>query len=183
MQFLFIYKYPSYRLCIQSHVQSHGFYTSKVWQRILYKLLRNKNNCLGAVYMGGGTGCLPGRDVCRDGTFAETEHLPGQDVCRDGTFAGTGRFLSRVYPVSTWDDFTQENLQSQHFSFRQNGTECLYDKNYPALAGIPLCRTGRKMSWLNSFHINGTEHIRDIYMHGEIPFNVPSWQTSRPPPT
>ena len=21
---------------------------------------------------------------------------------------------------------------------------------------------------------------RDIYMHGDIPFNVPSWQTSRP---
>ena len=45
--------------------------------------------------MGGGTGRLPGRDVCRDGTFAGTGHLPGRDVCRDGTFAGTGRLPGR----------------------------------------------------------------------------------------
>ena len=35
--------------------------------------------------MGGGTGHLPGRDVCRDGMFAGTGHLPGQNVSRDGT--------------------------------------------------------------------------------------------------
>ena len=53
-----------------------------------------------AVYMDGGTGRLPGRDVCRDGTFA-----------------GTGRFSSWVYMrmfLATWDDFTRDNLQSQH---------------------------------------------------------------------
>ena len=33
---------------------------------------------------------------------------------QDGTFAGTGRF------------------SSQHNIVRQSGTECLYDKNYPA---------------------------------------------------
>ena len=27
-------------------------------------------------------------------------------------------------------------------SSRQSGTECLYDKNFPALAGIPVERTG-----------------------------------------
>ena len=53
------------------------------------------NVYLGAVYMGGGTGRLPGRDV----------FYPGFKNClygrRDGMFAGTGRF-------------TRYNLQSQH---------------------------------------------------------------------
>ena len=46
-----------------------------------------------AVYMDGGTGRLPGRDVCRDGTF----FIPGLHE-----------------NVSTRDDFTRDNLQSQH---------------------------------------------------------------------
>ena len=38
--------------------------------------------------MGGGTGRLPGRGVCRDEAFAGTGRLPGRDVCLDGVFAG-----------------------------------------------------------------------------------------------
>ena len=61
-----------------------------------------------------------------------------------------------------------------------------YDKNCPALAGSlnpagsRFAGTWRKTSRQNSFHINGTGQMRDIYMHGEVPFNVPSCQTSRP---
>ena len=40
--------------------------------------------------------------------------------------------------------------------------------------GSRFAGTGRKTSRQNSFHINGTGQIRDIYMHGEIPFNVPA---------
>ena len=36
--------------------------------------------------MGGGTGHLPGRDVCRDGMFAGTGHLPGWDLLGDHCF-------------------------------------------------------------------------------------------------
>ena len=43
--------------------------------------------------MGGGTGRLPGRDVCRDGTL----FIPGLHE-----------------NVFTRDDFTWDNLQSQH---------------------------------------------------------------------
>ena len=46
---------------------------------------------LRTVHMGGGTGRLPGRDVCRDRTIAGAGRLPGQEVCRDGTFVGAGR--------------------------------------------------------------------------------------------
>ena len=42
---------------------------------------------------------------------------------------GTGHFLPQVYMnVSTWDDFTRDNLQNQHNIVWQSGTECLYDK-------------------------------------------------------
>ena len=33
---------------------------------------------------------MPGRDVCRAGTFAGAGRLLGRNVCRGGTFAGTG---------------------------------------------------------------------------------------------
>ena len=45
--------------------------------------------------------------------------------------------------------------------------------------GSRFARTGRKTSRKKSFHINGMRQIGYIYMHGEIPFNVPFWQTSR----
>ena len=58
----------------------------------------------GAVYMGGGTARLPERDV----------FYPGFKNClygrRDGTF-----FIPGLHEnVSTRDDFTRDNLQSQH---------------------------------------------------------------------
>ena len=69
----------------------------------------------------------------------------GWDVCRDETF-----FIPGLHEnVSTWDDFTRDNLhnivsanQASIISSRQSGTECLHDKNCPALAGIPVERTG-----------------------------------------
>ena len=43
-------------------------------QREAGRARKKRKSCfLGAVYMGGGTGRLPGRDVCRDGTF----YIPG----------------------------------------------------------------------------------------------------------
>ena len=44
---------------------------------------------LGPVYMRGGTGCLPGRDVYRDGAFT-----------------GTGRLSSRIYTDELFVDGT-----------------------------------------------------------------------------
>ena len=67
--------------------------------------------------MGGGTGCLPGRDPFNAGLHEN---------------------------VSTRDDFTQNNLQSQHniVPAKRDTPSRLYDKNCPALAGIPVERTG-----------------------------------------
>ena len=62
--------------------------------------------------MDGGTGRLPGRDVCRDGTFfilglhenVSTWDDFTRDVCRDGMF-----FIPGLHEnVSTWDDFTRD---------------------------------------------------------------------------
>ena len=58
--------------------------------------------------MGGGTGCLPIPEVFYPGI---KNSLYGR---RDGTFADTGRFLSRLENVSTRDNFTLDNLQSQY---------------------------------------------------------------------
>ena len=91
-----------------------------------------------------------GRDVCRDRTFARTGRLLGRDVCRDGTFAGTGRLLGRAYMrmyVSTRDDFTRDNLQSQHNIARQSATECVCDKNCPAFTVIHVERTEIPLYW------------------------------------
>ena len=73
---------------------------------------------------------------------------------RDGTLFTPGLHEN----VSTWDD-----LQNQHNIVRQSGTECLYDKE-----------AGTKNVLAKFFlHINETGQIRDKYMHGEIPFNLP----------
>ena len=61
-------------------------------------------------------------------------------------FARTGRFSSRVHirmflpGTISPGTICKVNI----ISFRKSGTECLYDKNCPALAGIPLCRDGTK---------------------------------------
>ena len=104
-------------------------------------------------------------------------------------FARTGRFSSWVYMRM----FLPETISPgtickvSIISSRQSGTECLYDKNFPALAGnpvertgIPLCRDGTKNVPAKFFPYKRNGTITDIYMHGEIPFNFPSWQTSRP---
>ena len=112
---------------------------------------------LGAVYMGGGTGRLrPGRDV----------FYPGFKNClcgrRDGMFAGTGRFSSRVYMRMFLPGAISPGTicKVSIISSRQSGTECLYDKNCPALAGIlverigiPLGRDGTKNVPANIFSI------------------------------
>ena len=133
---------------------------------------------LKTVYMGGGTGCLPGRDV----------FYPGFKNClyagrRDGMFAGTGRFSSRVYMRMFLPGTISPRTicKASIISSRQSGTEYLYDKNCSALAGIPVERTGIPLCR------DGTKNFpakffpyKYIYMHGEIPFNVPSRKTSRP---
>ena len=88
--------------------------------------------------MGGGTGRLPGRDVSYP-VFKNC--LYGR---RDGMFAGTGRFSSRVYMKMFLPGTISPGTicKVNIISSRQSGTECLYDKNCPALAGIPVERTG-----------------------------------------
>ena len=73
-----------------------------------------------------------------------TGRLPGRDVCRDGTFAGTGRFSSRVYMRMFLPGTISPGTicKVSIISSRQSGTECLYDKNCPALAGTSVERTG-----------------------------------------
>ena len=57
---------------------------------------------------------------------------------RDGTF------LSRVYKrmFLPWTISPGTICKVSIISSRRSGTECLYDKNCPALAGIPVERTG-----------------------------------------
>ena len=66
--------------------------------------------------MGGGTGRLPGRDVCRDGTFFIPALKTVYHGRRDGMFAGVGRFSSRVYMrmFLAGTISPRHNLQSQH---------------------------------------------------------------------
>ena len=128
--------------------------------------------------MGGGTGCFLSR-------------LLKLFIWEAGrVFPGTDRFSSRVYmrmflpgTISPGTIFKASIISS-----RQSGTECSYDKNCPALAGIPvertgipLCRDGTKnvLGKFFPYKRNGTNK-RCIYMHGEIPFNLPSRQTPRP---
>ena len=70
-------------------------------------------------------------------------------------FAGTGRdgtgregtfFIPGLHEnVSIRDDFTRRTLcKLSIISPRQSGTECLHDKNCPALAGISVCQDGTK---------------------------------------
>ena len=49
------------------------------------------------ICMVGGTGRLPGQDVCRDWTFAGAGRLPGLDVCRDGRLPGWDVCLDRTF--------------------------------------------------------------------------------------
>ena len=87
---------------------------------------------------------------------------------RGGTFAGTGRFSSRVYmrmflpgTISPGD-----NLQSQRSVYM--------------IKIVPLCRHGTKNVTAKFFPYTWEwEQIRDIYTHGEIPFNL-CRLTSRP---
>ena len=53
---------------------------------------------------------------------------------REGTFFNPGLHEN----VSNRDDFPLDNLQTHIILSRQSGTECLYDKNCPALARIPV---------------------------------------------
>ena len=101
-------------------------------------------------------------------------------------FAVTGRFSSRVYMRI----FLPRTIslgticKVSIISSRESGTKCLCDKNCPALAGliVPLFRDETKNVPANFFPYkrNGTNKKYTVYMHGEIPFNVSSRQTSRP---
>ena len=59
-------------------------------------------------------------------------------------FAGTGRFSFLVYMRMFLPGTISPGTicKASIISSRQSGTECLYDKNCPALAGIPVERTG-----------------------------------------
>ena len=84
---------------------------------------------------------------------------------------GTGRFSSRVYMriflPGTISPGTICKLSI--ISSRQRG-----DGSRLSELGSRFTVTGGKTSRQNHFHIKGTGQIRDIYMHGEIPFNFPS---------
>ena len=55
-------------------------------------------------------------------------------------FAGTGRFSSRVYIRMFLPGMIPPGTicKVSIISSRRSGTECLYDKNCPALAAIPV---------------------------------------------
>ena len=55
--------------------------------------------------------------------------------------SGTGRFSALVYVKMFLPGAICE---VSIISSRQSGTECLYDKNCPALAGIPVCRDEKR---------------------------------------
>ena len=128
--------------------------------------------------MGGGTGRLPGWGVfysgfknClygrRDGITGSVFFIPALKTVYMG--GGTLFILGLHENVSTLDDFSRDNLQ--HNIVPAKRTQCLYVS--PALAGTPLCRTGRKTSRQNYFHIDGMGQIRDIvYMHGARSLDV-----------
>ena len=137
---------------------------------------------LKTVYMGGETGRLAGRDV----------FYPGFKNCLygrpDGIFAGTGRFSSRVYMRMFLPGTISPRTicKVSIISSRQSGTECLYNKNCPSLAGIrsskPRSRfagTGRKTSQQTFFPYkrNGTNkryiHTWRDPVQRPVPANVP----------
>ena len=62
----------------------------------------------------------------------------GRDVCRDGIFFGFT--WNCFYPGLTISPGTICKVNI--ILSRQSGMECLYDKNFPALVGIPFERTG-----------------------------------------
>ena len=74
---------------------------------------------------------------------------------RDGMFTGTGRFSLRVYmrmflpgTISPGTIFKLSIITSL-----QSGMECSYDKNCPALAGIPVERTGIPLCWVGTKNV------------------------------
>ena len=74
---------------------------------------------------------------------------------RDGMFTGTGRFSLRVYmrmlltgKISPGTIFKLSIITSL-----QSGMECSYDKNCPALAGIPVERTGIPLCWVGTKNV------------------------------
>ena len=104
-------------------------------------------------------------------------------------FAGTERLSSRVYMRMFLPRTISPGTicKVSIISSRQSGTECLYDKNCPALpgipaerTGIPLCRDGTKNVQAKFFPYkrNGTNNR---YIHAwrdpgkrPVPANVPS---------
>ena len=131
-----------------------------------------------------------GPDVCRDGTIfilcLKTDYMGGGtgSGCLQRHDAFQPRFYMRMFLPGTIPPGTICKVSI--ISSRQSGRSVYMIKIVPALAGIPVERTGSRfvgkspLSRQTSFHINGMWQIRDIYMHGEIPFNVPSRQTSCP---
>ena len=104
-------------------------------------------------------GCLYGR---LDETFVGEA---GRDFCWLGTlFIAYLRENASTHDHISRDDFTQDNLESQHNV-------------------VPVTWNGFlwKTSLQTYFHINGMVKITDIYMHVEIPFKVQSWKNSPPP--
>ena len=65
---------------------------------------------------------------------------------RDGMFAVTGRFSSRVYMRMFLPGTISPGTicKVSIISSQQSGTECLYDKNCPALAGLPPGRDEKR---------------------------------------
>ena len=132
--------------------------------------------------MRAGTGRLPGRDV----------FCPGFKNCLYGRRDGDVFYPGMISPGTI--------CKVSIISSRQSETECLYDKNCLALAGIPvertgipLCRDGTKNVAAKFFPYkrNGTnKSMQYICMARSrvtsrpgkhpVPANVPSRQTSRP---
>ena len=86
-------------------------------------------------------------------------------------FAGTGRFSSRVYMRMFLPGTISPGTicKVSIISSQQSGTERLYDKNCPALAGIPVERTGIPLCRDMTKNVPAKFFP---YMHGEIPANV-----------
>ena len=83
-----------------------------------------------------------------DGTFfisALKNCLYGR---QDGMFAGTGRFALQVYVRMFLPRTISPGTicKVSIISSRQSGTECLYDKNCPALPGRDEKRPGKILS-------------------------------------
>ena len=111
--------------------------------------------------MAAGTGCLPQRNFFHLG------------------FTCNWMFLTRTISPGLHNIVPAK--RDGVFLWYTNCTSCFsWDPGCMSEPGSRFAWTGRKTSRQNSFDINGTGQIKDTYMHGEIPFNIPSQQTSRP---